>query len=101
MEQLQTENSAAGGLSDLTDVLDVAAKNAHIMRVMGSSEDMTWATPKEWFEYLNLEFGFTLDPCCCYDLHSLRELESETEKQNRLLREENAALRRVLMGAAH
>jgi hypothetical protein len=33
-----------------------------------------------------------------YDLHSLRKLESETEKQNRLLREENAALRRVLMG---
>lgn len=33
-----------------------------------------------------------------YDLHSLRRLESETEKQNRLLREENAALRRVLSG---
>jgi plasmid maintenance system antidote protein VapI len=31
-----------------------------------------------------------------YDLHSVRKLESETEKQNRLLREENAALRRVL-----
>lgn len=34
-----------------------------------------------------------------YDLHSIRKLESETEKQNRLLREENAALRRVLAGA--
>jgi plasmid maintenance system antidote protein VapI len=33
-----------------------------------------------------------------YDLHSVRKLESETEKQNRLLREENAALRRVLTG---
>ena len=33
-----------------------------------------------------------------YDLHSLRKLESETEKQNRLLREENAALKRVLQG---
>lgn len=31
---------------------------------MSSSEDMTWATPQEWFDYLNLEFGFTLDPCC-------------------------------------
>lgn len=31
-----------------------------------------------------------------YDLHSIRRLETETEKQNRLLREENAALRRVL-----
>ena len=32
-----------------------------------------------------------------YDLHSLRRLESETERENRLLREENAALRRVLV----
>jgi len=32
-----------------------------------------------------------------YDLHSLRKLESETEQQNRLLREEVAALRRVLL----
>lgn len=36
----------------------------HIMDVMTSSDDMTWATPKEWFDYLNLEFKFTLDPCC-------------------------------------
>lgn len=35
-----------------------------------------------------------------YDLHSVRRLESETERQNRLLREENAALRRVLAGGA-
>lgn len=35
-----------------------------------------------------------------YDLHSVRKLESVTEKENRLLREENAALRRVLMGGA-
>lgn len=35
-----------------------------------------------------------------YDLHSIRKLESETEKQNRLLKEENAALRRALVGAA-
>ena len=50
LENAQTENSAAGGLSDLTDVLDASAKNAHIMRVMSSSEDMTWATPQEWFD---------------------------------------------------
>jgi hypothetical protein len=34
-----------------------------------------------------------------YDSHSLRRRESETERENRLLREENAALRRVLSGA--
>lgn len=34
-----------------------------------------------------------------YDLHSMHKRESETERENRLLKEENAALRRVLMGA--
>lgn len=34
-----------------------------------------------------------------YDLHSLRKLENETERENRQLREEVAALRRSLMGA--
>ena len=33
-----------------------------------------------------------------YDLHSLRRLETETERRCRLLEEENAALRRVLLG---
>ena len=33
-----------------------------------------------------------------YDIESLHKLESETEKQCRLLRQENDALRRVLMG---
>lgn len=35
-----------------------------------------------------------------YDLATVRKLESEVEKDNRQLREENAALRRVLTGAA-
>jgi hypothetical protein len=34
-----------------------------------------------------------------YDLHSIRKTESETEKQLRIAQEENAALRRVLMGS--
>ena len=33
-----------------------------------------------------------------FDLHSMRKVESEIERQNRLLREENAALKRVLLG---
>lgn len=36
----------------------------HSRRVMSSSNDMTWATPQVWFDYLDMEFGFTLDPCC-------------------------------------
>lgn len=35
-----------------------------------------------------------------YDLHSLRKRESETERELRLAREENAALKRILMGRA-
>lgn len=35
-----------------------------------------------------------------YDLHSLRHRESELERRNRLLEEEVAALRRVLMAGA-
>lgn len=35
-----------------------------------------------------------------YDLNSLRLLETETEKKLRLAQEENAALRRVLVGSA-
>jgi len=36
----------------------------------------------------------------CYDLSSVRRLESETERQNRLLREEVSALRRALQVSA-
>ena len=36
----------------------------HTMAVMTSSTRMDWATPEEWFRYLDLEFKFTLDPCC-------------------------------------
>ncbi|MGN6312884.1 MAG: hypothetical protein ACTHMO_03880 [Rhodanobacteraceae bacterium] len=35
-----------------------------------------------------------------WDLHAMRRLETETERENRRLREENAALRRVLIGHA-
>ena len=44
------------------DVLEAEPNTT--MSVMGSSEDMTWATPQQWYDYLNLEFKFTLDPCC-------------------------------------
>jgi len=29
-----------------------------------SSKDQTWETPREFFNKLDEEFGFTLDPCC-------------------------------------
>lgn len=33
------------------------------LKVMLSSEDMTWGTPQDFFDKLNQEFHFTLDPC--------------------------------------
>lgn len=32
--------------------------------LMFSSNDMTWTTPQDFFDELDREFGFTLDPCC-------------------------------------
>lgn len=33
------------------------------LETMLSSKDMTWETPQEFFDKLNAEFSFTLDPC--------------------------------------
>lgn len=35
-----------------------------------------------------------------FDLHSVRRVETELQRENRLLREENAAFRRILAGGA-
>lgn len=34
------------------------------MKVHFSSKDQTWETPQDFFDKLNKEFNFTLDPCC-------------------------------------
>lgn len=36
-------------------------------KVMFSSETDLWATPQEFFDNLNVEFNFTLDPCATSD----------------------------------
>ena len=33
------------------------------IKAMLSSEDMTWETPQDFFDILNEEFDFSLDPC--------------------------------------
>lgn len=35
--------------------------------VMFSSKTDLWATPQEFFDKLNAEFGFTLDPCATHE----------------------------------
>jgi site-specific DNA-methyltransferase (adenine-specific) len=41
--------------------------SGHQLEVQTSSKSTEWATPQKWFEYLDLEFKFTLDPCCTED----------------------------------
>ncbi|HOW96321.1 MAG TPA: DNA N-6-adenine-methyltransferase [Kiritimatiellia bacterium] len=38
----------------------------HARQVLTSTGNNSWATPAVWFEYLNLEFKFDLDPCCTH-----------------------------------
>ena len=38
-----------------------------LMDLVRSNKNSDWATPCQWFEYLNLEFKFTLDPCCSHE----------------------------------
>ena len=54
------EQALDGVASVLNAELDLCDNKSHIMRVMTSSEDMTWATPQKWFDYLNLEFGLKI-----------------------------------------
>lgn len=58
-------------------------KLASLMDHCGNNAPLLW---------MNYDRGF--------DLHAMRLRETETERENRLLREENAALRRVLTGVA-
>lgn len=38
-----------------------------VCKFMGSSKRQDWPTPDEWFHALDLEFDFTLDPCCTHE----------------------------------
>ena len=66
-------------------MISLAEEQEHSRRVMHSSRDMTWATPRQWFDYLNLEFRFTLDPCCHPDTAKCKKVFTPAEdglKQN-------------------
>ena len=91
----------AGGYSyDKTFASEMRYDKAQLSRWRSGAEGIVWPRLVE-----------TMDKCGNdapvlwmlhqrnYDLSSLRHTESETERQNRLLREENAALKRVLIGS--
>ena len=52
------------------------------VKVHFSSASVNWATPQDFFDKLNAEFNFTLDPCADDDNHKCAKY--YTEKQNGL-----------------
>jgi len=42
-------------------------KNRKFSKVLYSSKSVEWATPQEFFDQLDEEFHFTLDPCCTHE----------------------------------
>ncbi len=55
----------ANAVADRRICRDKAAE--HARQVLTSSGNNSWATPPQWYEYLDLEFKFTLDPCCAHE----------------------------------
>lgn len=48
-------------------------------KVMFSSQNMDWATPQAFFDKLDLEFGFTLDPCANSSNHKCDRYYTEAD----------------------
>jgi site-specific DNA-methyltransferase (adenine-specific) len=47
--------------------------------VMFSSKDDKWSTPQDFFDELNAEFGFTLDPCADDSNHKCNKYYTEED----------------------
>lgn len=56
-----------------------------ITKGMFSNNSNEWATPKDFFERLNDEFHFTLDPCCTHENAKCKN--HFTKKENGLLQD--------------
>lgn len=92
---------AGGHEFDKTLQMELGVDKAQFSRWQSGAEGIVWPKLKRLMDvcgnhapvlWMNHDIG--------YDLHAMRRRETETERENRLLREENAALRRVLTGAA-
>lgn len=49
------------------------------MSVHFSSEDQTWSTPQNFYDELNKEFNFTLDPCCTKETAKCKKFFTEED----------------------
>lgn len=91
----------AGGFDPKDLIVDLKLDKAQISRWTSEGEGILWPKLQKVMDYCgNHAPVLWLAHACGYDLHSMRLRESETERQNRLLREENAALRRALRDPA-
>lgn len=82
-------------------IVDLKLDKAQISRWTTDAEGILWQKLQKIQDYCgNKAPVLWLAHASGFDISSMRPLESETERQNRLLREENAALRRVLQGAS-
>lgn len=91
----------AGG-KDAKDVqVDLKLDKAQFSRWSSGGEGVVWPKFTALMDYCGNEAPVLwMLHQRGFDLGSVRKLETATERENRALREENAALRRVLQGAA-
>jgi len=55
------------------------------LKIMLSSQDTTWETPQSFFDELNKEFNFTLDPCATSETAKCKKF--YTKKDNGLIQD--------------
>jgi len=49
------------------------------LKILTSSKSDSWGTPQDFFNELNSEFNFTLDPCCAHWNHKCRKYYTEED----------------------
>ena len=90
----------AGGFAlDKTLQMELAVDKAQFSRWQSGQEGVVWPKLRRLMDVCGNDVPVLwMASQCNYDLHSFRRTETQTETENRKLREENAALRRVLLG---
>ncbi len=86
-----------GGKDDTAVRMDLKVDKAQLSRWKSGAEGIVWPKLSALQAYCGNEAPVLwMLHQSGWDLHSLRRIESETERENRLLREEVIALRRAL-----
>lgn len=77
----------------------MAVDKAQFSRWLGGTEGVVWPKLENLMDICGNDTPILwMAQRRGYDVQSMRKSETETERENRLLREENAALRRVVCG---